>query len=118
MSIETGALVNVTITGVRMGERSHIRMTVQTQDGEVWVLPPHAEVERIAPRDWPPEPGDIWEAEHGARYFAYRGEGSEMRFMIGSGASWEVGYLHSIYPVRLADRPARPHLLKSEEAGS
>lgn len=108
MTIEPGALINVTIRDLRMGERSNIRVTAETSDGELWVLPPTAEIERVAPPEWPPQPGDIWtRGDGGRRYFAYQGNGV-MRLMLDSGASWEAGHLFSVsQDLRLVDRPVK-----------
>lgn len=57
---QRGDLVNVEIKGVRMGESPHIRITVEDERGELWVLPPQAAITRIAPAEWPPRVTDLW----------------------------------------------------------
>lgn len=114
--LQKGDRADITINGVSIVERHEDgSVTVADEHGNHYPMPPQATVTRVAPAHWPPQRDDIWVAEHGARYFAYSGKEGEMRFMIGSGASWEVGYLHAIYPVRLLERPDKPWLLKSNK---
>ncbi|HZB31250.1 MAG TPA: hypothetical protein VE465_13885 [Streptosporangiaceae bacterium] len=65
-----GEHVRLTIDNVRFSDVSQIRVAVTTEDGEVWVLPPHAVIERVAPAEWPPQQGDPWRGANGGLLFA------------------------------------------------
>lgn len=66
---QRGDLVNVEIKGVRMGESSHIRITVEDERGELWVLPPQSAITHAAPAEWPPRIDDLWRDSNGVVWF-------------------------------------------------
>ena len=52
-------------------------------------------VERLAPADWPPQPGDLWRDKHGDLWFTYLGhdDGSAQIMMrTADGLRWSEGY--------------------------
>lgn len=63
--IKLGDVVDIAIKGVRMGERSPIRVTIEDESGELWALPPQAAIKRVAPAEWPPRTGDLWRDRDG-----------------------------------------------------
>lgn len=79
---QPGEIVDISIKGVRISDTSHIRVAIQDESGEVWVLPPQAAITRIAPAEWPPRPGDLWRDKHGELWFihksAFAGQGDDV----------------------------------------
>ncbi|MER7002243.1 hypothetical protein ABT297_04230 [Dactylosporangium sp. NPDC000555] len=71
---EVGELVNLefrAVPVVRFDER-HLTCALP-EDGGQLVMPldhPGLTVTRVAPREWPPQPGDIWEDARGEQWFA------------------------------------------------
>lgn len=91
-AFQSGEIVDITIKGVRMGERSHIRVTIE-DEVSLWVLPPQAEITRVAPAEWPPRPGDIWGGPENTRWFAakYFGDFDDANDFAGcNGDGWRV----------------------------
>lgn len=68
-----GDLVDITIKRVRVRDATHIHVTVEDEHGHIYKMPPQAAIERVAPADWPPQPGDLWR-EDGTRglWFVFR----------------------------------------------
>ncbi len=71
---QPGELVNVRITGARYEGVGLIGEHAVRVDDQVFDLPLNAVIERVAPKEWPPQPGDIWEDLAGHEWFA-RAEG-------------------------------------------
>lgn len=71
---EAGELVNVHINGVRYAADDPgygVRFDAADPDLSFWLKPglPHV-IERVAPKEWPPQPGDIWADRDGADWVA------------------------------------------------
>jgi hypothetical protein len=63
-------VVDVTIKGVRIARpRSATSVTITDEHGTVYQMPPQAAVERVAPAEWPPKPGDLWRDRSGVLWF-------------------------------------------------
>jgi hypothetical protein len=76
---EPGELVDITIRGARVRDmdadydrRYPGDLPVMLSDGRKGRIPDVAEVTvtRVAPKEWPPQPGDVWRNEHGVKLFA------------------------------------------------
>jgi hypothetical protein len=68
---EPGELVNVQLRGVRyVGCDQDVCHGIETPDGNQWSMPLTAVIERMAPPEWPPQPGDIWVDRNGNEWFA------------------------------------------------
>lgn len=81
-----GEIVNITIKNARVGikgvDSDPRRLYVDlgawddgVNKGREWgmTFPTTVEsvtVERVAPAEWPPQPGDVWRDRHGTRWFA------------------------------------------------
>lgn len=71
---QVGEVVDVTIKGVRV-DAVHTDGTpdIIAEDSAglatVWALPPQAAVERVAPAEWPPQPGDLWRDQDGDLWY-------------------------------------------------
>ncbi|MGH3379525.1 MAG: hypothetical protein ACRDP6_32800 [Actinoallomurus sp.] len=80
--LRPGELVDVTIKGVRV-DAVHPDGTpdiiADDSDGlaTVWVLPPQAAIERVAPAEWPPQPGDLWRDRDGDLWFGLLDDNDE-----------------------------------------
>lgn len=82
-AIQPGALVDVTIKGVRYtGESERGFAVVADEDGDQFPLPAHAELERVAPAEWPPQPGDLWRDAFRSTWFALHDNYADRIVMI------------------------------------
>lgn len=82
-----GELVDVTIKGVRIHEANTdgaVMIIAEDRNGVAarYAMPPQAGVERVAPAEWPPRPGDKWRDRHGSAWFAFYGLEAREVFMI------------------------------------
>ena len=85
---EVGELVDITIRGARVSDRhvqdKHLWLGV---DGDAFYLPVRmlanatVTVSHAAPKEWPPQPGDVWVNAHGAVLFASGGEFQDQLWM-------------------------------------
>ncbi|GAA3223021.1 hypothetical protein [Actinocorallia longicatena] len=66
---QVGEVVDITIKGVRFlapAEDEGGSVVIRAADGtEGWIMPPQAEIARVAPAEWPPQPGDLWRDRDG-----------------------------------------------------
>jgi hypothetical protein len=68
---QAGEIVNVTIKGVRyVGADEGIGYGIETPDGSGYSMPWSAILERAAPAEWPPQPGDVWADRNDGEWFA------------------------------------------------
>ena len=69
-----GDIVDITIKGVRVAAEHMgvVSIVADHPDGKPahYNMPPQAKVERVAPAEWPPRPGDLWRDQLGAVWFA------------------------------------------------
>lgn len=91
-----GSYVNVRITNVRLDDGN----AVIDEHGDRWPLPPHAEVQHVAPAEWPPQDQDIWEADGGCRFVADVSVG-DPRLSSSRGTYEAERFLQLFGPVRL-----------------
>lgn len=111
--IKSGDLVTVTVKGVRLGATSDIRVTVTDERGELWVLPPTSEVERVAPAEWPPQVGDLWRMRGGSRFVCVRdfdAPGGYEVAMVNVANGSERYMPHELVPVELVYRQDGPQV--------
>lgn len=106
-----GELVDILIRGARVvafnsgyttfAPKAGAHITIET--GSVGV-----DITRVAPREWPPQPGDVWEGTGGAQFFARTGEDGSAEWLVpisgGSISSYPDEILASYGPLRLAYR--------------
>jgi len=70
---QPGEIVDLTIKGVCIARpRSATSVTIVDEHGITYQMPPQASVERIAPAEWPPQPGDLWRDRDGSVWLACR----------------------------------------------
>jgi hypothetical protein len=76
-TFQPGEYIAVSIAGARVSDRhTHERFLFLTSDAVEFQLPvkllaePGVTVTRLAPFQWPPRPGDLWQDAHGARWLA------------------------------------------------
>lgn len=57
-----GDIINVVIKGVRVIGIHALTgtPTIVDDNGDEFPMPPQAAIERVAPAEWPPQPGDLW----------------------------------------------------------
>ncbi|MFI6813737.1 hypothetical protein ACIBG7_15055 [Nonomuraea sp. NPDC050328] len=80
-----GEIVDITIKGARVvevcrhgdGNGDDLRFRYESKTGEswpsaIWADAPGVTVERVAPEEWPPQPGDLWRDGRGNLWFAAR----------------------------------------------
>jgi hypothetical protein len=76
-----GEIVDITIKGARVQrcEDDSLEYEYRTELGSfeavVAVDSPGVTVERVAPAEWPPQPGDLWRDKIGETWFAFRDKG-------------------------------------------
>jgi hypothetical protein len=71
MDYEVGEIVRVTTPPVRIARpQTATSVTVRTESGVSYVMPPGSTVERADPEWWPPRPGDLLKTPAGVRLFA------------------------------------------------
>ncbi len=73
-AIRRGEIVDVTLKGVRlheMDEHGCVQVAAEAHDGGPahWWMPPQAQVERVAPADWPPREKDVWRDHDGDNWY-------------------------------------------------
>lgn len=86
---KSGEIVDVTIKGVRVDDQhpdGTVTIIADHSDGgtATWQMPPQAAIGRVAPAEWPPQPGDLWKDEHGSFWFAFWGADACEVFMVPS----------------------------------
>lgn len=66
-------LVNITIKGARYIADHGDRMGFDVPDSDmrIWLPAISAIIERVAPAQWPPQSGDVWQDRNGGQWFAY-----------------------------------------------
>lgn len=101
-----GDIVNVTISGARVvGFPSDVLCTeydlaspwmddAKTFKNNLVLNAPGLTVERVAPAEWPPRPGDLWRDNHGALWFASESQpdAGDLRMHTATGTRWSVGH--------------------------
>ena len=94
---KVGDKITVTFTGTIYETDSHDMCAKVADDGEfsynhyVYLESPGVEVTRADPANWPPQVGDIWEAE-GQEYYVRVSKRDALRLFIGSFGG-ELDYL-------------------------
>ena len=63
--------MNVQIESTQVADRPVIHWTHKGDDGRVYMALDYAMVKPVVPENWPPQIGDIWEAD-GTEYFVRR----------------------------------------------
>lgn len=114
---EVGELVDITIKGARVEavEAFTNSLTVfyrpglsdTTFDSATLMLGGAVDVTRVAPREWPPQPGDVWESADGRQWFAGELEDSDGTWLHAAGRSvgcFDHDALAEHGPMRLAYR--------------
>lgn len=72
-AFQPNEIVDVVIKGVRVAEESPVGLvTIVDEHGGHFAMPPQAAIERVAPAEWPPRPGDIWAGPQNERWFALK----------------------------------------------
>jgi hypothetical protein len=72
-AFEPGEIVNVDFYNARyVGKRDGDLGFAMADDQQVWLPSLAIRVTRVAPKEWPPQPGDAWEDRHGSTWFAFR----------------------------------------------
>ena len=77
-AFQPGEIVDVQIKGGivdHSGDPGHLRVSLPDRWSDIileFPLRPGVTVERVAPANWPPQPGDVWREGDGTEYFAYR----------------------------------------------
>lgn len=67
---QVGELVDITIKGVRVSTVTFSGLvTIQDEHGDPYPMPPQAAIERVAPANWPPRLGDLWQDDGERAYF-------------------------------------------------
>jgi hypothetical protein len=69
-----GEIVDVVIKGVRVDEQGPngcVSIVAEAPNGLCghWLMPPQAAITRVAPAEWPPQPGDLWRDASGCLLF-------------------------------------------------
>ncbi|SEG44295.1 hypothetical protein SAMN04489712_105244 [Thermomonospora echinospora] len=81
-----GEIVNITITGGRIDEVSKNGIHVVLPNGTTATVElsnlEAVTVERVAPAEWPPQPGDLWRTER-QPYFAMYSDGAMVLVNLG-----------------------------------
>ena len=68
---QSNEIVDITIKGVRVRHQAADGIvTIFDEDERCFSMPPQAAITRVAPAEWPPQPGDLWRAKGGELYFA------------------------------------------------
>jgi hypothetical protein len=107
-----GELINVTIRGARI-ESIDTGLAVCSLPGHAWrptvnLRAAGVDVTRVAPKEWPPRPGDVWEGADGAQFFARAGEPGDPGWLAPAdreiGSSYPDEILASFGPLRLVYR--------------
>jgi hypothetical protein len=75
---QVGEIADITIKGVRIAAvpiaGQNDTFAIIDEHGNRYRMPPQAAVERVAPADWPPQPGDLWRDQGGTLWFAVESE--------------------------------------------
>lgn len=92
---QPGDIVRIVIENARVteicrhgdGNGDDLRFTYEAKDGDqwpsaVWAQAPGVFVERVAPAEWPPKPGDLWRDRLGSVWFAFFGLDAREVFFI------------------------------------
>jgi hypothetical protein len=93
---EPGELVNIRIDRARfIGEdNGHREFSVPNPGGDAYALylarGVNVTVERVAPKEWPPQPGDVWADGQGNRLFATQVPGRPLVLVVADGARNEA----------------------------
>ena len=84
-TFQPGETVDITIKGARVHrETAGPGFCVFVMDGgchTIFIDSANVTVERVAPAEWPPRPGDLWQEVDGALWFAQSLGGSQMAFI-------------------------------------
>lgn len=110
-TLKPGELVDITIRGARVeafnggyttfAPKAGAHITIETGSAGV-------DITRVAPREWPPQAGDVWVGESGDQFFARTGEDGDAEWLVpvsgGSISSYPEEILASFGPLRLAYR--------------
>jgi hypothetical protein len=94
-----GEVVDITIKAARVIDHNPTTDLIKVRVGDaesVVDLSGNATAERRAPAEWPPIPGDLWEA-HRVRYFALGSDHEATQLMAASGATWPVEQILDLY---------------------
>lgn len=126
-TFEIGELVDITIRGAKVVNTYPIRrdgcdmgtvLVAEYTDGEhrnvaVGLSAPSVTVERVAPAEWPPQPGDLWRDKHEDLWFVFADPTAtgalHMRTADGKRSSLgHEGQIKNNAPWRLVYRDERP----------
>lgn len=103
-----GEIVDITIRGARVVRYDDDTVTIRY--GRVPVvygvqLGDDVTVERVAPAEWPPRPGDLWRDRDGALWFVAGTDRRGMRMYATSGDSADPDHVNRRYgPITLVHR--------------
>jgi hypothetical protein len=74
---EPGELVDLAIRGARVVETTSGHLQLEVGGGDLFiatVMLPSVYIVRVAPKEWPPRPADVWVSEDGRLWFARASE--------------------------------------------
>jgi hypothetical protein len=104
---QPGEVVDVAIKNVRYVSTNEWFHTVEGTEGLSFQVPEGPSVlTRVAPKEWPPQPGDVWEDRNGHEWMATAHGANYVQMISQDGDPWSFEHevLGSFGPLRLVRR--------------
>lgn len=94
---KVGDLVDIEIRGAKVESVDDVGMAVLSLPQHSWrptvnLRAAGVHVERLAPAEWPPLPGDLWRDQHGALWFAFDSPGVGLCMRTATGGRSSAGH--------------------------
>lgn len=103
---QPGEIVDIAIRNVRYVSTNEWFHTVEGTEGPTFqVLVNQSVLTRVAPKEWPPQPGDVWTDRDGDGWFTFNNASGDIQFIAASGGRYgEDNLLKTLGPLRLVRR--------------